>query len=449
MIESIFKAYDIRGVYPAELDADMARLIGRAIGRQAGVKKVVTGYDARLSSPELHEALVEGLLSEGVDVDELGLVPTELVYFSVGKFGYDAGLVVTASHNPKEYNGIRMVNSRVEMQTGRMILEYVKRLKPGASNNIGRRQTVNYISAYVDHVLTFINPMSLKPLRVVIDAGNGAMGAVLTELLKKLPIEAIPLHFEPDGNFPHRPPNPLLPEAQTEIIERVRSAKANLGVIFDGDGDRVLFVTEQGEFIRGDIGLLLLAQVMLKKYPGKGVSYNVVCSRSVPEKIAAWGGRPIRTRVGFVNVSGGLRQHDGVVGGEAAGHYCFRDNYFADSGLIAFVTVLQMLSDANQSMSQLVKDLNPYARTEIYYKIDKAAPIIEALKQQYSDGRQDELDGLTVQYPDWWFNVRPSNTEPLLRLTVEADKPEKLLAKMKSLTEFLTGEGAVPEKSSV
>lgn len=437
MIESIFKAYDIRGVYPDELDAGTARLIGRAIGQQAGIKKVVTGYDARLSSPELHEALVEGLVAEGVNVDELGLVPSELVYFCVGKFGYDAGLVVTASHNPKEYNGIRMVNRQVEMQTGRMILEYVKQIKQNASNKPGRRQSVRYLGAYVDHVLTFFNPNSLKPLKVVIDAGNGAMGVALTELLKKMPIEAVPLHFTPDGNFPHRPPNPLLSEAQTEIIERVRQEKADLGAIFDGDGDRVLFVTEQGEFIRGDIGLLLLAQVMLTKYPGKGVSYNLISSRSVPEKITVWGGRPIRTKVGFVNVSGGLRKHDGVVGGETAGHYCFRDNYFADSGLIAFVTVLQMLSKAGQPLSELVKDLSPYARTEIYYKIDQPAPIIEALKQQYIDGRQDELDGLTVEYDDWWFNVRPSNTEPLLRLTVEASNEKLLHDSVNTLQELI------------
>ncbi len=436
MIESIFKAYDIRGIYPAEINDETARLIGRAIGRQAGVNKVVTGYDARLSSPELHEALVEGLLSEGVNVAEAGLVPSELVYFSVGKFSYDAGLVVTASHNPKEYNGLRMVNSEVKMQTGRMILEYIKQNSPRDSKNIGRRQTVDYIGAYVDHVLTFIDPNSIKPLKIVIDAGNGAMGVVMTELLKILPIEAIPLNFGPDGRFPNRPPNPLLPEAQAGIIERVRTEKADLGAIFDGDGDRVLFVTEQGEFIRGDIGLLLLAQVMLKQYPGKGVSYNVVCSRSVPEKIAAWGGRAIRTRVGFVNVSGGLRQHDGIVGGEAAGHYCFRDNYYADSGLIAFVTVLQMLSDANQPMSQLVRDLNPYARTEIYYKIDQPAPIIDALKRKFADGRQDELDGLTIEYKDWWFNIRPSNTEPLVRLTVEAANEKLLQVRQAELTKI-------------
>ncbi|MDD5342525.1 MAG: phosphomannomutase/phosphoglucomutase [Patescibacteria group bacterium] len=435
--KKIFRSYDIRGIYPTDIKQEVAFVIGQAFAQLIQAKKVVVGRDARLSSPELHQALIEGLINQGVEVHDLGLVPSELIYFAVGKYGYDGGAMITASHNSKEYNGIRFVNNKVEMLPGKVVYEFIASKKAfSPAETPGRVESKNYLTGYIQHVLSFIDINQVKPLKIVIDAGNGVASTVIPELAKRLPIKIYPLFFELDGNFPSHSPNPVLPEARLACSQSVLEKKADFGILFDGDADRAMLMTEKGEWIRGDIGLLLLAKQLLKKNPGKGISYNVVCSRAIPEKIIEWGGRPLRTPVGFVNVSGALRKYDGVLGGETSAHYCFRDNYYADSGMIAFVIIVQMLSEENQTMSQLVADLNPYHRIEEYFTIDDQQPIIQALNQDYADGKKDTLDGLTVEYDDWWFNVRPSNTEPLLRLTVEAKSETLLRDKLHQLKKY-------------
>lgn len=290
---------------------------------------------------------------------------------------------------------------------------------------------------YIEHVLGFVNVKRLKPLKLVIDAGNGVAGVILPRLLEKLPFNYTPLFFEPDGAFPNHPSNPLLAESQEKLKQTVLKEGADLGIIFDGDGDRVLLITEQGEFIKGDISLALMAKYMLDKEPGAGISYTVICSRIVPEKIKKWGGQPIRTPVGFVNVSGGIRKNNGIMGGETSAHYCFRDNYFADSGMIALMLLLGIISDSEAKVSEIMKDFQKYTRQEVYFESDKVSEMLTELKKRYSDGQQDEMDGLSVEYPDWWFNARPSNTEPLLRLTAEAENEKLLDEKINELTKII------------
>ncbi|MFA5107651.1 MAG: phosphomannomutase/phosphoglucomutase [Patescibacteria group bacterium] len=437
--KDIFKAYDIRGLYPTELnEAGMAE-IARAYYAMCRPKNLVIGRDARLSSAQLKTAFVDALRGYPVTITDLGLIPSEVMYFAVGKYGYDAGAMITASHNPADYNGIRFVDQDVRMIPGRDIRPYLGKADAPA-NSSSRLLTRNIIPEYIRHALTFIDRTKIRPLSVVVDAGNGMAGTVITELAAHLPIKVIPLFFELDGRFPNRPPNPVLPEARTACCQRVRDEHADFGVLFDGDADRAMFITEKGEWIRGDISLLLLAKQLLKKYPGKGVSYNVVCSRAVPEKIAHWGGRPLRTPVGFVNVSGALRKYDGILGGETSAHYCFRDNYYADSGLIAFLTVLGLLSEANQPLSRLVADFNPYHRVEEYFTVSDQQSIVRTIEEKYADGKKDRLDGLTVEYDDWWFNVRPSNTEPILRLTIEAVTEAKLQKHLTDLEDHFPAE---------
>lgn len=444
MHDPIFKAYDIRGIYPTELDEPTANTIGLAFAHMLSEElptrplTIAVGRDARLSSPQLHAAFIQGVQQGGVNVDDLGLVPSELVYFAVGKYGYAGGAVITASHNPKEYNGIRMIDQDCRMRSGTALRSWMTAHPDHAPTaSTGELHQRSLVTEYVEHALTFIDREKLRPLTIVVDAGNGMAGVTIPELFRRIPGKLIGLNLELDGHFPNRPPNPLLPESQTATRARVLAESADLGVIFDGDADRVMFVTERGEWIRGDIGLLLLAKHFLKKFPGTGVAYNVVCSRVVGEKIAAWGGRPLRTPVGFVNVSGALRKQDGVLGGETSAHYCFRDNYYADSGLIALLTVLQILSETDQPLSQLVADFNPYHRVEHYFTVQDKASVIDAIEKTYLNGTLDRLDGLTVEFDDWWFNVRGSNTEPLLRVTVETERPAELPKRMTELAEIV------------
>ncbi len=441
MDASIFKAYDIRGIYPNELDEAGAEQIGRSFAGRlredypARDIRIAIGRDSRLSSPQLHAAFVRGVLAGGVSIDDLGQVPSELVYFAVGKFGYDGGAVVTASHNPKEYNGIRMIDRDGVMQSGKGLLEWMKKhneLQP--EKKPGTLTEKNLVNEYVEHALSFIDRRKLQALTVVVDAGHGMAGVTIPELFKRIPAKLIGLNLELDGNFPNRPPNPLEPSSQKAAVAAVKKEGADLGAIFDGDADRVFFVTETGEVLRGDIGLLILARALLAHEPGAAVSYNLVCSRIVREKITEWGGTPIRTPVGFLNVSRPLRTQKAVMGGETAAHYCYRDNYCADSGLISFVLMLELLSTSGQTLSELAAGLNPYHRKELAIEVFHTPPVLERLKSHYAKSRIDELDGLTVEEDDWWFNVRGSNTEPLLRVTVEATKKADLERRISELS---------------
>ncbi|MEK7479528.1 MAG: phosphomannomutase/phosphoglucomutase, partial [Patescibacteria group bacterium] len=443
--EKIFKSYDIRGIYPAEITGETACIVGKALAKMFEAKKMAVGRDARLGSPELYEGLVRGLISQGVEVYDLGLVPIEAMYFAVGKYGYDGGVMVTASHNPKEYAGLKVVRKGVQMVRGKEILEYIhqndtsevrppREVEPHAGKVI-QKEIKN---EHIEHILSFINTGALKPLKVVVDAGNGMAGQVVPILKQKLPFHIIEMNFEPDGNFPVHPSNPLEPESQKGIIEKVLEEKADMGVIFDGDADRMFFVDEKGRFLGSDPTICMLGRMMLSKYPGAGIAFSAECGRIVPEKIKEWGGKPIRTPVGFVNVSDGMRREGGVMGGEYSAHYSFKDNFYADSGFIAFLLIAELVSKTGEPFSEMVKEFEVYAREpQLNLTIQNIPAVLGALKEEYNNGELDELDGVRVEYPDWWFIVRGSNTEPLLRVNIEADTKELLAEKKKEMLDFI------------
>lgn len=436
--EKIFKAYDIRGIYPQELDEATAELIGRAYVQIAGVEKIAVGRDMRLGSNALSRAFIKGATESGCNVDDIGLVPVDEVYFAVGRFDYDGGVMVTASHNPKEYCGFKMVNKYGDVIRGTDIKDLVRRGSFTKAAKPGKVAARNLDNEYIGHVLSFVDLPKIKPLKIVADAGNGMAGKVLPQLAPYLPVEIIPLFFELDGSFPNRSPNPLEPDATKRLIETVKKEKADLGVIFDGDTDRLFFIDELGNFIRADITLLILAKHFLRLNPGATIIYNAICSKAVPELIKEWRGKAVRSPVGYVNVRKAMIENKALMGGELSAHYSFKDNFFADSGFIAMLLVLQLVSEAGQPLSKIAKEYAIYHKAnEINIKVADAAAKIEAVKKKYSDGKQDFLDGITVEYPDWWLNVRPSNTEPLLRITIEADTPELLDEKIVEVANFI------------
>ncbi|MCX6720908.1 MAG: phosphomannomutase/phosphoglucomutase [Candidatus Staskawiczbacteria bacterium] len=442
----IFKAYDIRGIYPEELNDEAAYLIGRAFARKAGAKRITVGSDMRLSGPAIKKALIHGITDEGVDVKDIGLVPIDAIYFCVGKQRDEAGIMITASHNPKEYNGFKAVYKDIKPADSLELLEEVNNLPaspaggPKETSEIkGEVFVEDIIAPYINHILTFVDVDKIKPFKVVIDAGNGMAGKIMPFLTESLPLNVIPLNFKVDGSFPAHPSNPLLPESQKEACETVIKEKADFGIIMDGDTDRLIFIDEKGVVIAADMTLLLLAKLFLEREPGAGIVYNIICSKAVPEFIKEWGGRPLLSKVGYTNIVPMMREQKGIMGGELSSHYSFRDNGYSDSGFIAFVILLQLLSNHNQPLSEIVKPFQKYAKSpELNFKVEDKTAVIERVKEKYSDGKQTFLDGISVDYKDWWFNVRPSNTEPLLRLTIEADTQEMLDEKIKELTKIIT-----------
>lgn len=438
---AIFKSYDIRGIYPDDITEDAAYLIGQGFANITKAKKVVIGRDMRNGSPELAQKIIEGLTSQGVDVDDIGMVPIDEVYFAVGQYKYDGGIMITASHNPKEYNGFKMPlygDDGLSWLRGKELHDFIQDKTFTAVATTGAVTERDITEEYIKHILSFAKLDKIKPLKIVVDAGNGMAGKIMPLLFKHLPGELIPLNFELDGNFPAHPSNPLLPESQKQITKAVVDEGADFGVILDGDTDRLFFISETGEFIRADITLLILAKHFLEHHPGAGIVYNVICSKAVPEKIKEWGGKAIRSQVGFVNVARAARENGALMGGELSAHYSFKDNFYADSGFIAFVILLALISEHEKKLSEIIADLGPYSKSpEINLEVGNIPEVIAAVKKKYADGAQDELDGLTVEYPDWWFNVRPSNTEPLLRVTVEGNTTTILEENQAILIDFI------------
>ncbi len=435
---SIFKSYDIRGIYPDQLNEATAFEVGKGFVKHAGAKSVVVGHDARLSSLELFRSLIEGITSQGADVYSIGMVPTECIYFATGNYDFESGIMITASHNPKEYNGFKMIlkkDSGIEMVRGKDLLITIEKSSYSEQSH-GKIYEKDIFIDYIDYVLKFLFE-GVKRFKVVVDASNGVMGEVLDKMEDKLPVDIIKLNFNPDGNFPNHPPNPLEKGSSDQISELIKKEGADFGIMFDGDADRIFLVDENGSLVSADIVLLLLAKHFLANNPGKAISYNAICSKAVPEFVEKWGGKPIRTQVGFVNVREGLIKNDGVMGGELSGHYCFRDYFYMDSGMITFLVLLQILSKDGRKVSEVIKELSPYSKAEDNFAVEDKEKVMENIKEKYSDGKQDFLDGVTVEYKDWWFNVRPSNTEPLLRLTIEADTEILLEEKIKELSEFI------------
>jgi phosphomannomutase len=429
-LRPIFKAYDVRGVVPDQLDADAARAIGAAFADWSGVSAVAVGYDCRLSSPELAAALRDGITSRGTDVLDLGLASTDLLYFVSGSLDV-GGIMLTASHNPPEYNGAKFClpgAKPVGQDTG---LEEIRRRAeldgspPSAAP--GRVEQRDLLGAYADHVLSFVQADRMRPLTVVADTANGMGGLVVPAVFERLPVTLVHLFPELDGTFPNHPADPIVPENQEDVRREVLARRADVGLAFDGDADRLFVVDERAEGVGGSEVTALVARAMLAAVPGATIVHNLICSWTVPEVIREHGGVPVRTRVGHSFVKQVMADTGAEFGGEHSGHYYFRKNYRADSGLIAAVVVLEQLSLEDAPLSTVLAPFRRYAASgEINSVVTDQAGKIEELAERYRDGRQDRLDGLTVEFDDWWFNVRPSNTEPLLRLNVEARTEHRL-----------------------
>jgi phosphomannomutase len=424
---TIFGSYDIRGIYGENLNDEVAYRIGRAAAQYLQVPEIAVGRDMRLSSPQLAAALMRGITDGGVNVIDLGLTTTDELYFAVGKFQYPAGVMVTASHNPGKYNGMKFCRAEaypISKETGLAAIRDLASTGEFAHpTRKGEVRTQDVLEEYVNHALSFIDVSKIRPLKVVIDAGNGMAGMVMPKVFEKLPCTLIPLYFELDGSFPNHPASPIEPE-NTEVLRKtVREVGADLGAAFDGDADRMFPVDEQGNIVDGSMVTAIAANSLLRKYPGSTILYNLIVSKSVPELVAELGGKSFRARVGHSHIKADMRTHNAIFGGEHSGHFYFRDNWYADSGLIAFLMTLELVSLGDKPLSELLKPLDRWVRSGEYNSTvsDKEGKLA-ALEERYGKEAQavDHLDGVTFDFGDWWFNVRPSNTEPFLRLNLEA-----------------------------
>jgi phosphomannomutase len=438
-LSRIFKAYDVRGVVPDDLDEDVARHIGAAFASWSGAPKIAVGHDCRLSSPALAAAVRDGAVSQGADVVDLGLASTDLVYFASGALDV-AAVMLTASHNPPQWNGMKFCLAGATPVGEDSGLADIRALaeRDLATSSPGRVERRDLLDAYTDHVLTFVDVGAMRPLTVVADTANGMGGLVVPAVLSRLPVTLIHLFPELDGTFPNHPADPIDPENQRDLKAAVLEHRADIGLAFDGDADRVFLVDEHAEGVSGSEVTALVATAMLERSPGAKIVHNLITSWAVPEVIRERGGIPVRTRVGHSFIKQVMAETGAVFGGEHSGHYYFRDNYRADSGLIAAVVVLERLSRSDAPLSAMLAPFRRYhASGEINSTVADKEAALERLDAAFADGRRDHTDGLTVEFDDWWFNVRASNTEPLLRLNVEAKSEELLKEKTASVLDII------------
>jgi phosphomannomutase len=446
----VFKAYDVRGVYPSEMDEDGARAIGHAYVEQFEPKRIAVGRDMRASSPSMAKATIEGAASAGAEVVDIGLVGTEMLYFAVGHLELDGGIMVTASHNPKEYTGMKVVR-RGAMPVGgdSGLLDIRDRAISRAMSSV-RHQTgpvgtvrrEDVFPGFVDKVLSFVDTEAVERRRVVIDAANGMGGVMLPPVLERIPIDAVPYFFEPDGTFPNHEPNPLLPENREFVIGKVLEDEADLGAAFDGDADRCFFIDDTGDFVPGDFVTALLAESMLEKNPGAKIIYDVRASWAVPETIERAGGIPLVNRVGHAFIKQRMREEEAAFAGEVSGHYYFRDFFQADSGVIPFLLVLELISKRGQPLSELLRAYRDryFLTGEINVPVADVAVKIQEIKERFGgEGQVSHLDGISIEAEEWHLNVRPSNTEPLLRLNLEARSGELMERKRDEVLEVIGG----------
>lgn len=442
----IFGSYDIRGVYGEDLNDEIAYLIGRAAAQYLQVSEIAVGRDMRLSSPQIAAALIRGIVDQGVNAIELGLTTTDELYFAVGKFHYSAGVMVTASHNPGKYNGMKFCRAEARPISKETGLADIRDLAidgnfttPIRKGEIVKRDVLN---DYIQHALSFIDVSKIKPLKVVIDAGNGMAGMVMPKVFEHLPCTLIPLYFELDGSFPHHPASPIEPENMEDLQKKVRETGADLGAAFDGDADRMFPVDEKGNIVDGSMVTIIATNSLLRKYPGSTILYNLIVSKSVPELVEQLGGQSFRTRVGHSYIKADMRTHNAIFGGEHSGHFYFRDNWYADSGLIALLMTLELVSSDKKPLSETLKPLDHWVRSGEYNsKVSNTQSKLKALEEHFGKTASsvDHLDGITCDFGDWWFNVRPSNTEPLLRLNVEAKTPKLMEQKRDEVLAFIRG----------
>jgi phosphomannomutase len=425
---SVFKAYDVRGLYPSQLDEDGAYRIGRGYVEHFEPRVIAIGRDMRLSSESMSEAVVEGAADGGADVLDLGLVGTEMVYHAVGELGLEGGICVTASHNPKEYTGMKIVRRGALPVGGDSGLAEVRVRAEAGFGDVAKRGTVrteDVWPSFVSKVLSFVDAEEIRPLRVVIDAANGMAGVMLPPVLERLPqLDVVRCYFEPDGSFPNHEPNPLLPENREFVVGKVREEGADLGVAYDGDADRCFFVDDTGEFVPGDFVTALISETMLEKCPGEKILYDVRASWAVPETIERAGGIALVNRVGHAFIKQRMRKEDAVFAGEVSAHYYFRDFSQADTGVVPFLVVLELLSKRERKLSEILAAYRArfFLTGEINTPVLDVPLKLQELKERYTaeGGRVSHLDGISIDFDDWHFNVRPSNTEPLLRLNLEA-----------------------------
>jgi phosphomannomutase len=444
---NIFKAYDVRGIYPSEINEDVSRAIGAGFVSYLEAKRIAVGRDMRLSSPSLAAAFIDGATSRGADVVDYGMIATDMLYFAVARDRHDGGVQVTASHNAKQYNGMKMVRKEAFPLSGEEGLVEIREMiatntLPPAAATRGQVTTKDALNAYVDHVMSFIDASIIKPFNVVLDAGSGMGALVAPKLFERLPCRTTRLCFEIDGRFPNHEANPLIEENRRDIVERVVADKADIGIAWDGDADRCFFIDGRGHFISGDFITALLAEAFLIKHPGSGIIYDLRASRAVRDTVERHGGTWYMNRVGHAFFKRRMRETNAIFGGEVTGHYYFRDNFYADNGFIPALLILELMSKRDKSLHELVQPLEQryFISGEINTKLKSLEQVpakLTAIAAKYADGHQYTLDGISVEYSDWHFNVRPSNTEPLLRLNLEATTPELMASKRDEVVSFI------------
>jgi phosphomannomutase len=435
----IFKAYDVRGIYPDEINEDTVRAIGAAFVAYLGAGRIGVGRDMRLSSPALAAAFIDGAAAQGADIVDYGMIATDMLYFAVARDKLEGGVEITASHNPKQYNGMKMVRQEAFPLSGEAGISDIREMiasnrVPPAAPRRGEVTAKDVLMPYVDHVMSFIDPSIIRPYNVVLDAGSGMGGLVAPRLFDRLPVKTTRLCFDIDGRFPNHEANPLIEENRRDIVDAVLKEKADIGIAWDGDADRCFFIDGTGEFVSGDFVTALLAEAFLLKHPGSTIIYDLRASDAVKDTVARYGATALMNRVGHAFFKQRMRETDAIFGGEVTGHYYFRDNFYADNGFIPALLMLELMSKKGLSLHELLEPLR--ARYFISGEINTKLPSMEAvpakleqIAAKYVDGRQYTLDGISVEYPDWHFNVRPSNTEPLLRLNLEAKTPELMASK--------------------
>src|SRR5215203_4489723 len=445
---SIFKAYDVRGLYPQEVNEDAARLIGRAFVAYLNAGRIAVSRDMRLSSPSMAAAFIEGARMQCADVVDYGMMGTDMLYFAVARDGHDGGVQVTASHNPKEYNGIKMVRQEAFPLSGDAGINDIRdmiaanQLPPPAARPGGLTQA-NVIDDYVTHVLSFIDVPIIKPFNVVLDGGSGMAGLVAPLLFTHIPTKKLTtLCFEVDGTFPNHEANPLIEENRRDITERVIAEKADIGIAWDGDADRCFFLDGAGEFVAGDFVTALLAEAFLIKHPGSKIVYDVRASYAVKDTAAKYGSEALMNRVGHAFFKRRMREDNAIFGGEVTGHYYFRDNFYADNGFIPALLILELMSRKGQTLHELLAPLraNDFITGEINTKVadmTRAMAKIDGLTAKYNAGKVYSMDGVSVEFPNWHFNVRGSNPEPMLRLNLEATTQKLMEEKRDEVLAFI------------
>ncbi len=446
---SIFKAYDVRGLYPAEINEEVARQIGRGFVAYLQAKQIGVSRDMRLSSPALAHAFIEGAREQGANVIDYGMLGTDMLYYAVVKDNLAGGAQITASHNPKQYNGIKMVREGAAALSGDAGIGDIRDMIaggriPAPAPAKGSLRSHNILPQYVDKVLTFIDTSIIKPFNVVLDAGSGMGGLVAPALFDHLPCRTTRLCFNIDDSFPNHEANPLIEENREDITAEVIKQRADVGIAWDGDADRCFFIDGDGGFVPGDFVTALLAEAFLLKHPGATVIYDLRASHAVRDIVAKYGGRSLMNRVGHAFIKQRMRQEDAIFAGEVTGHYYFRDFSYADNGFIPALLMLELMSKKNQSLRELLQPFREkyFISGEINTKLASMNEVpkkLAAIESRYKDGQMEKMDGVSVEYPDWHFNVRASNTEPLLRLNLEARTPEQMERKRDEVLDVIRG----------